>query len=62
MLRTVSTDVTPIYALDLNFAGSGCEAMVAFGVFVHLPGLGHPGSQHEAILVSLPFLPEFPPS
>lgn len=39
MPRTVSTDVTPISALDLNFAGSGCEAMVAFGVFEHCLGL-----------------------
>lgn len=47
---TVSTNMAPIRALDLNFAGSGCEdAMVTFGVFKHPPVLGHPGSQHKAI-------------
>lgn len=33
---TVSTDMAPIRALDLNFARSGCgDTMVAFGVFKH---------------------------
>lgn len=51
---TVSTDMAPTRALDLNFAGSGCEdAMVASEVFEQLPVLGHLGSQHKAIVVFL---------